>query len=350
MKIEKKVISNLPKCYAIAPLTYKGEQHFLVAAEKRDKCILFDADGNEKDVIWEEPGGIMTMVQMPGQDGVFVSTHQFYSPNDSKEAKLVYVMPQEEGGWKVTTLVELPFVHRFDIIERNGVKHLIACALKDDHEYKDDWRFPGKVYTAILPDDLTQFNDDNQLQLKVLKDNMLKNHGYTRSVEDGVITSIVSCDSGVYQMTPPESADGEWTVKQLITDAASDAVLVDFDGDGEKEMAVLSPFHGDTIRFYKKQDGEYKLQYEFEEKREFLHSIYGGDFAGKQVLITGHRKGQRDLMMFYFDQESKSYKMEYIDKDCGSANVMHYVKDGKDMLVSTNREIDEAALYTVTAE
>ena len=42
--------------------------------------------------------------------------------------------------------------------------------------------------------------------------------------------------------------------------------------------------------------------------------------------------------------------MEYIDRDCGSANVYHYTKDGKDMLVSTNREIDEIALYTITEE
>ena len=34
----------------------------------------------------------------------------------------------------------------------------------------------------------------------------------------------------------------------------------------------------------------------------------------------------------------------------GSANVYHYVKDGKDMLVSTNREIDEVALYKITEE
>ena len=51
MKVEKKVISNLTKCYAIAPLKYHGEEHFLVAAEKVDKCLLFDADGNEKDVV-----------------------------------------------------------------------------------------------------------------------------------------------------------------------------------------------------------------------------------------------------------------------------------------------------------
>ncbi len=348
MKIEKKVISNLTKCYSIAPLHYQGKDHILVAAEKVDKCLLFDTEGNQEDVVWEEPGGVMTMVQVPGTDGQFLATHKFYSPNDSKEAKIVKVTPIEKGNWEVKTLVDLPFVHRFDILERNGVRYLIACALKSDHEYKDDWRFPGKVYAAVLPEDLSGFDEDHQLELKVIKDGMLKNHGYYKVEDAGVQTSVISCDGGVFQFIPPEEADGEWKIRTLTTDAASDAVLVDFDEDGEKELATIAPFHGDKVRFYKKVDGAFKLVYEFGESRNFLHSIYGGMLCGKPVLVTGHRKEERDLMAFTYNKEKAAYEMEYIDRDCGSANVYHYVKDGKDMLVSTNREIDEVALYTIT--
>lgn len=348
MKVEKKKISDLTKCYSIAPLEYKGKRHFLVAAEKVDKCLLFDEEGNQEGVVWEEPGGVMTMVQVPGTDGQFLATHKFYSPNDSKEAKIVVVTPQEDGKWDVRTLVDLPFVHRFDILVRNGVAYLIACALKSGHEWKDDWRFPGKVYAAPLPDDLSGFDEEHQLKLEVIKDGMLKNHGYYRDEQDGVMTGIISCENGVFQFVPPAEKDGAWEIKTLITDAASDAVLVDFDGDGEKEMAVIAPFHGDKVRFYKKQNEKFELCYEFPESREFLHSIYGGMLGGKPVLITGHRKAERDLMLFYYDSEQKTYAMECIDRDCGSANVYHFVKEGTDYLVSTNREIDEVALYKIT--
>lgn len=347
MKVDKKVISNLTKCYSIAPLRCKNRDCLLVAAEKQDPCLLFDLDGKELDKVWDGPGGTMSMVQVPGQDGQFLATQKFYSPNDAKEAKIVIVALQADGSWNVQTLVELSFVHRFDIVQRNCVNYLIACTIKSGHECKDDWSMPGKVYAALLPEDLSIFGEENLLELKEIQSGMLKNHGYYKCRENGTDSCVISADSGVYQFFPPETPEESWSQICLLNAPASDAVLVDLDEDGEKELAVLSPFHGDKVSIYKKSDGQFKKVYEYGKSVEFAHAIYGGRLCGREALVVGHRKGERNLLAFLWNKERQEYYTEVIDCDCGSANVFHYEKDGKDFLVSANREVNEVALYTL---
>ena len=347
MNVTKKVVGELEKCYALTMLNYHGHDHFLVAAEKVNECRLYDLDGNQEEVLWSEPGGIMTMQQVPGSDGQFLSTRKFYSPNDSKNASIVVVTPMGKNDWEVRVLCKLPFVHRFDILQSGGKNYLIACCLKTDHEYKDDWRFPGKVCVAELPDDLSKFTYQNQLELKTIKDKMLKNHGYYRHVEkDGSTSSIVSCDDGVYQFFPPKVAGGDWTIEKLIGDAASDGLLLDLDNDGEEELCTIAPFHGDTINIYHKRNGKFELEYTHPEKLEFLHAIFGGMICGKPTWILGHRKGERYLLAFTHD--GKGYTAQVLDKGCGAANVLHYVHNGKDIVIATNREVNEIAMYELT--
>lgn len=345
MKVNKIKTHELEKCYSICPLTYHGAEHMLVAAEKVNKCLLFDLDGNLEETVWEQPGGVMSMVQLPGSDGQFLATHKFYSPNDSKEAKIILASPKGKDNWEIKTLVDLPFVHRFDILTSGGVNYLIACALKSGHEFKDDWSSPGKIWVCELPDDLSDINEDNQLKITVLKEGLLKNHGYCRVEEADGVWAAVAADNGIFKVIPPAQRGGEWTVETLTEDAASDMTFADFDGDGELEMLVMTPFHGETIKIYKKVNGTYECIHTFEESYEFSHGIWGDTIYGKGVAIVGHRKGKRDLLACVYD--GTGYKMELLDSDVGPANVRTYKKGDKVGLVSTNREIDEIAFYEI---
>lgn len=344
--IKKRVLGELEKCYSIAPLIYQNKFHFLVAAEKKNRCILFDQYGNEKTTVWEGPGGVMTMVQVPKTDGQFLATHKFYSPNDSKEAKIIVATPDNSGKWKINTLVELPFVHRFDILTVGEENYLIACTLKSDHKYKDDWSAPGMVYGAKLPKDLSGFNEKNQLSLTILKDNMLKNHGYYRVMENKKVSGLVCCANGVFRFCPPERDGDSWKIDQLLDVPASDGTMIDLDGDGKMELLTLSPFHGDEISIYKNIDTKWKKVYEYPEKAEFLHAIWSGELGGKRTVVVGHRKGARRLLAFTWDEKENSYKFRTLDDDRGPANVYGYQEGRKDVLIATNRETNEIAMYT----
>ena len=343
MKVEKKKIADLTLCYCVTPLRYKGEEHFLVASEKAYACLLFDKYGNQVDKIWDEPGGTMSAVHVPGTDGAFLATHRMYSPDENKEATIVLCWP-EDGRWKVRTLAKLPGVHRFDILSRNGVHYLSACTIKSDDESEDDWRFPGKVWVCQLPQDLLRQPEGYMLPLEVLRDNQLKNHGYTRCENTGIVTT----EEGVFRFTPPAGPLDTWTVEQLLDEPTSDALLLDFDGDGERELLTLSPFHGDTLRVFKKTDGCYRQVFEYEKKLGFVHAICPAEINGKPLAVIGHRRGDRDLLAVRF--ADGAYRVEKLDHDVGPANALSAQVDGQTVVLSANREINEIAYYVITED
>ncbi len=347
MKVEKKILAKLEKCYSLALLKYQGKEHLLAAAEKVERCLMFDMNGKLEDTIWREPGGAMGMLQVPGTDGQFLAIHKFYSPNDSKDAKLVIVTPRERGDWEIRTLAELPHIHRFDILEREGIHYLIACTIKSGHAYKNDWSMPGKVYAAILPDDISGFDEEHQLELEVIMEGMTKNHGYYRIMDNNIQTALISAECGVFQLFPPERQKKKWEIKKMIGEPVSDAVLVDLDEDGEKELVAISPFHGDEISIYKKDGCEMKKVYTYDGLARFSHAIFGGQMEKKPVIIIGHRRGERNLLLIKWNPAIKQYESRIIDCGCGSANVLVCHYKGKEILFSANREANELAMYTV---
>ena len=350
MKVTKKVISNLNKCYSIAPITVEGKPCFLVAAEKKDPCYLFSEDGAQLETVWTEPGGVMTMVQVPGVDGQFLATHKFYSPNDSLEAKIVIVTRRGKDDWEVRTLCNAPFVHRFGILKRGGTNYLIVCCLKTGHEYKNDWRFPGACFGAELPKDLSSYNEDNTLPLTLIMEGMLKNHGYSMTKHGGHDAALVGCEEGSFLFDPPAVKGGDWEVTQILDIPTSDSVLCDFDGDGKPELGVISPFHGNSLTIYHLDEhGNYVPQWKYgvpEKETEMLHATWADTILGKPSWIVGWRKGTKNTIIITWDAEAGDYRTEFIDKNTGCANAMHFVNSkGQDVVVGTNREIDEAALY-----
>lgn len=343
MKLVKKKTYPMEKCYAITPLEYNGSSHIVVAAEKTDACMMFDGEGNYEETIWTEPGGTMSLVQWPGSNGIFLASQRMYSPNDSKDAEIVMVSPKLKGGWSVTTLAKIPFVHRFDVLEVGEKHYLIASTIKSEHKHKEDWSSPGQVLVAELP---LEFSPNDKLEFTVIKEGLLRNHGYCRQENSDGEYSVVSAENGVFSVMPPTNCNSHWEVTCLLEEAISDIAFVDFDGDGKDEMITLSPFHGDTIRVYHANEHGYEMIYEYPHKVGFVHSLWAGILQGKPYAIIGHRKGEsRDILGFSY--QKGAFRVDVLDKDVGSTNILHYVRNSQDCMVSTNREINEIAFYDI---
>ena len=346
MKATKKVIAHLEKCYAVGTFRYDGADHLITAAEKADPCYGFDLQGRLCDTFWEAPGGVMTVTQVPGQP-ILMATQRFYSPDDSASARIVYYR-RIDGVWQCELLCELPFVHRFGVLERAGRYYLIACTLKSAHAFEHDWTCPGRVWVAPFPEVITRYNAENPLPLTPLLSGLYKNHGFEICREDGYSFAAVACENGVYKIVPPETPEGAWSWEQLLDTPASDVLYLDFDGDGERELLVLSPFHGDTLTIYKKRDGRFTEVYRHPKPLPFLHAIWGAEIGGRTYGFIGNRDGSRDFFAIYWN--GTDYVFDMLDQGAGAANVLHFRADGKDKLLAANRETDEVAVYTLDAE
>ena len=203
-------------------------------------------------------------------------------------------------------------------------------------------------YPLPFPEDITQYNAANPLKLTPLVSGLYKNHGFEICHEGKDSFAMVACENGVYKVTPPAEADGEWECEQLMDTPASDILYLDFDGDGERELLVLSPFHGDTLTIYKKINGSFIEVYRHGKRLPFLHAIWGAEIGGKVYGFIGNREEDRDLIAIYWNGEA--YVYDQLDQGAGAANVLHFRAEGKDMLLAANRETDEIAVYTLNAE
>lgn len=348
MHCTKKVIGNLYQCYSLLKLNYNNKDHLLVASEKNDKCLMFDMDGNYEEIIWEGPGGVMGMEQVPDSNGQFIAIQRFYSPNNAEKARLVVVTPKARNNWEVKVLTDLPFVHRIGIIKQDEVNYLIAATVKSAHAFDEDWTCPGRVWAAELPKDLSDFNENNQLQMKAIVSGLFRNHGFCKIKAQTVESVLIGADNGIIKLTPPNVKGGEWLQEILISEPTSDMIMLDFDEDGEDELLTLSPFHGETLSIYKKVQNQYKKIYTHPKSLEFLHAIWGGFLSGVPTAIIGYRGGNQELLSIRCNDKNKpSFSVEVLDAHVGPANLLHYVYEGVDCFLSSNREIDEIAIYSL---
>jgi len=344
MNITKQILATLKSCYAVNGVVLNGRQHIVLASEADGgSCVAWKApDYTESHTIWSGPGGTMSIVPIPGTDGEFLAVQQFFRMYDWEDAKIVHVRPTGAGTYDVKDILPLPYVHRFDLLTVNGRNYFIACTLARKKKTAADWANPGSIWVG-------EYTSNGLVGLRVLKEGLTKNHGYSRQEIGGVMRGWVTCEEGAFEVTPPTAPGTDWTVRQFMDWPISDISAIDIDGDGELEFATIESFHGKYFRVYKMIGGAFAKIYEHPEVTEFYHVVVGAKLAGKPVFVGGCRRGKQQLFYVNATQTAPlQLAAEIIDEGVGPSNACVLHEAGRDIIAVANRETDEAALYIVT--
>ena len=78
MKIEKKFLTNLFRCYATSSTVVNGERVILLATEGEGACYSYSGEEFKQNTVWDGPGGTMSIVSVPGENGDFLAVQNFF--------------------------------------------------------------------------------------------------------------------------------------------------------------------------------------------------------------------------------------------------------------------------------
>jgi hypothetical protein len=345
MKFIKKHLDNIERCYCIGHVVIDGETYALFASEQiGGACYAYSgSDFSVKETVWENAGGTMSIVEIPGLNGQFLGVQNFFPGFNAGEAKIVWGMRDRKKGWIIRDFLNIPYVHRFDIISSGGVNYFLAATLCGSKREREDWSDPGKIYVGVLPD-----RPDQPMEIVPLIDGLVKNHGYWRGNRDGRPCGYFTCESGVYAVSPPKTPDGSWKTHRILENPVSDVAIYDLNGDGEDEIIAIEPFHGDCVNIYHRLEGEYRAVYTYPGECKFAHALWAGRLKGMPAALLGIRRANAELVLIRYCPQKGTYVEQIIDDGFGPSNVGVVVHMDNEYILCANNSKHEAAAYLVS--
>lgn len=341
MKITHKHLDELYRAYAASTMNIDDELvAFIASEEKGYPCYMYSGrDFNERETVWEDGGGCMSIIPIPDKENEFLAVRDFYLKESPSKARLVWGKYKKETGWEIKTVLYLPYLHRFDIYSVAGKNYVVLATIADEKEYKDDWRKPGSIYVGELPDD-----PSSGVELKKIASGLFRNHGYYRYVKDGILAGYFTSDEGIFKLTP--HADRAWDFEKIVDGMIGEVALIDVNNDGKEELITIEPFHGNEICIYELDEkNHYQKVFSFDFELDFAHTLVGASLAGVNSFVGGIRRVGCEL--FYVQYHDGQYQVTIVDAGAGPANLVVASQGDREVIVSANHTRNEAAVYFV---
>ena len=333
--MNKKVILNIESVYTANAFQVGNEFFIAAGSETKPEVYAYEISSGKKSFVSGCPGGVMSFVPLPGNPNVFFSIMGLFPPFIGAEAG-VFMHKKSGENWETTKVLDLPFAHRCEIINRDGVNYIFAAAVSKHKKDPADWSLPGEVYLARLDTGI-----ELPLRWELIDKDVIRNHGMIRAEVNGIETVCISGREGIFYF---ELENGKWKKQQLFENEVSEFGFIDLDGDGQNELVTIEPFHGQTLCIYKKVENKWELKYS--DSLTFGHGLSCGIFNNQPIVVAGSRRGTFALDSFkVIDFEKGIFKREMIEEDTGPTQTQVFTANGIDYILSSNQKKNEVALY-----
>lgn len=349
MKISKRTLANLDKVYSIAliPSLSKGNlPAFAAGSEADSELLLFEPPNYEPKTIANSPGGFMSLwpLQKMSKNYIVASTN-FKPVFDASDCRIVIYSLDQSSTPEPIEVAKLPYTHRIAIQEVGGKTCFLGSTLCAHKDFTQDWGHPGGIHMAVLPDDVEQ-----PWTVKQIAPGLSKNHGmdYARLGQSGKEVFLISAMEGLYFLHIPENPEDNWKLESIAEGEHSDAFAFDWNESGNSEIFTISPFHGNMLSVYHKVDNSWG-KFNIDDTLEMGHVLWAGNFLGEPALITGNRKGRKDLKLYRFPKGlNSSFETDIIDEGIGPTQ-MAVVKltDKEEMIILAGHGDSEVIVYNI---
>lgn len=328
--------------YAVAADTKHQKVYF--GSERDGGLITYDLTSGETEWIDQTSGGHMTILpyEIEGEDIVFVISE--FKPIYQSEGAMIQYYRRVADGWACFKVAHMPFVHRIGVLKTVDGNFLVTSTLCGKKAFQNDWSIPGAIYVTAIPEKL---DDLDNFKFEEIFSPLSRNHGMSivdlyQEGKEGVLVSGVE---GAFYIRYREGAEREWEVDQILQHEISQVIALDFDYDGELELATIEPFHGDTFSVYKKLEGQWErkvLNVGF----HFGHVLEPFYMNGQAAILYGWRGDNGGLgVSFCTSKWPFQIERQMIGEKIYPANSEVFHIDDKTYLAAASVDNDEAYIY-----
>jgi hypothetical protein len=338
MRFDKTVIHRMSMPYAIGLLGSGPTASVVCATEDHGPAVVVAPPWREARTLVPGPGGCMALVPDPERPGDLYAVMGCFVGYKFQGGGVYRISQGSTAEAAAERILDLPFAHRIGLVRRGAAQYLLAANLAEDKKDAADWSQPGAVYAAALRGS----GSESPLTAEPILPGIHKNHGFLLADFEGRASLLVGAAEGLFSVDL-QAPGKEWPSRRVLDREVSEMAVFDVDGDGMDELVTIEPFHGNTLRAYRKTAAGWSPFWDGE--ISFGHCVLAGMFDGRRSVIVSSRTGDKSLLMFQFAEDPQSPRRIVVDESPAASNMVVLPRAEGDLLFSANQAEGEIAVY-----